>query len=117
MRPACILLVVLLLGCGTTLPLWRAPIEMRAPDDEVAAALGDSYRGPTPVVDPAPALEPPEPTSVRPCCAFGDDFKIVYGVVPIPGYELHNMRGLEDVGLHKYNVGLLGLKRENNGLV
>jgi hypothetical protein len=105
------------------MPLWRASIEMRAPDAEVAAALGDAYRGPTYVFDPTAIPEPPEPSNLRPCCAFGDDFKIVYGVVPIPGYVLHNMRGPEDVGPHKYNAGFIeslpreNPDRENNGLV
>ncbi len=123
-----VLLVSALLGCAgcTTIPLWRAPVERRAPDADVAAALGDSYGGPKHAFDPASIPEPPEPTNLRPCCAFGDDFKIVYGVVPIPGYVLHNMRGPGEVGPHRYNVGLLesvaseepgGLERENNGLV
>ena len=95
-------------GCGT-LPQWRAAAEMRAPDKEVAAALGDTYGGPARVADPAATgREPPEPTKLRPCCAFGDDFKITYGVIPIPGYVLRNMRGLEEVGPHKYNMGVLG---------
>ncbi len=117
-----------LLGCAgcATIPQWRTSVEMRAPDKDVAAALGDAYGGTTRVVEPAVGPELREPTKLRPCCAFGDDFKIVYGVVPIPGYVLHNMRGPEDVGPHKYDVGVLdsvesddpgGLERENNGLV
>jgi len=126
--PTGVLLVSALLGCAgyATIPLWRVPVEVRAPDDDVAAALGDSYGGPTHGFDPAAIPEPPEPTNLRLCCVFGGDFKIVYGVVPIPGYVLHNMRGPEEIGPHKYNVGLLesvsseepgGLERENNGLV
>jgi hypothetical protein len=126
--PARVLFIAAFLGCAgsETIPLWRAPIEASAPDANVAAALGDSYGGPRHGFDQAAIREPPEPTNLRPCCLFGDDFKIVYGGVPIPGYVLHNMRGPEEVGPHKYNVGLLesvsseepgGLTRENNGLV
>jgi hypothetical protein len=122
------LLASALLGCAgcATIPRWLAPVELRAPDEDVAAALGDFHRGPTRASEPAATAAPPEPTNLRPCCAFGDDFKIVYGVVPIPGYVLHNMRGPEDVGPHMYNAGLFesvsseepgGLTRENNGLV
>ena len=113
-------------GCATP-PQWRAPSDVRAPDKEVAAALGDTYAGRTRVAEPTAAWgEPPEPRNLRPCCAFGDDFKITYGVIPIPGYVLRNLRGLEDVGPHKYDMGVLGsapsadpggLERENNGLL
>ena len=98
-----------LLGCAgcAAIPLWQATPEARAPDRTVAAALGDSYRGPTRAFDPAAIPKPPEPTHLRPCCAFGADLKVEIGVVPVPGFALDNIRGLEDVGPHKYNIGVL----------
>ncbi len=126
--PAGVLLVAAILGCAghATNPLWRVPVEVRAPDDDVAAALGDSSGASTHAFDPAAIPEPPEPTNIRPCCMFGDDLRIVYAGIPIPGYVLDNVRGPEEIGPHKYNAGLLesisseepgGLTRENNGLV
>jgi hypothetical protein len=52
--------------------------------------------------------------------------KVDVGVVPVPGFALDNMRGLDDVGPHKYDIGLFessssadpaALARENNGLL
>jgi len=117
--------LVTCVGCAV-IPLWRATAEARAPDSAVAAAIGDPYRGATRVFDPAAIPQPPEPTHLRPCCAFGADLKVDVGVVPVPGFVLDNMRGLDDVGPHKYDIGLFessssadpgAIARENNGLL
>ena len=127
--PSAYLLWLALVGCSgcAAIPLWRATPEVRAPDNVVAAALGDSWRGAIPAVAPAAAtLEPPEPTNLRPCCAFGTDLRVHIGFVPVPGFALDNMRGLEDVGPHRYDIAPLGssssaepgaLADENNGLL
>ena len=123
-----ILLLSALLECAgcAAIPLWRTTAEGRAPDSTVAAAMGDSYLGPTPVFDPATIPTPPEPINLRPCCAFGADLQVAIGTVPVPGFALDNMRGPEDVGPHKYNIGLLetssseeagAIAGENNGLI
>ncbi|HYC53662.1 MAG TPA: DUF4056 domain-containing protein [Candidatus Binatia bacterium] len=113
-------------GCARMIPQWRAPAEVRAPDAAVAAALGDSYRGATTVFDPSSIPVVPEPTNLRPCCAFGADLKVAVGAVPVPGFSLDNIRGPEDIGPHKFNIGLFEtatdeerglIQRENNGLV
>jgi len=112
-------------ACSTFLA-WRAPAEVRAPDTAVASALGDAYQSPAPAFDPWAIPVPPEPGNLRPCCAFGADLRLAVGVVPVPGFTLSNIRGPEELGPHKYNVGVLGISssdtpgaigRENNGLV
>lgn len=117
-----------LLGCTgcAAIPLWHSSAEVRVPDSVVAAAMGDSYRGPAHVFDPAGIPDPLEPTNLRPCCAFGADLKVQIGVVPIPGFALDNMRSFDEVGPHKYNIAPLessssqmpgDIADENNGLI
>jgi hypothetical protein len=108
------------------MPLWKAPPEVRAPDRSVATALGDAYRGVSTPFDPRAIPLPPEPTRLRPCCVLGTDLQVALGTVPVPGFTLDNMRGPEDLGPHKYNVGMFAIGssdesgvwgRENNGEV
>lgn len=89
-------------------------------------ALGDGYRGAIPALDPSSIPLPPEPTNLRPCCAFGADLRIAVGAIPLPGFSLSNIRGPEELGPHKYNVGIMTVgsskngrifETENNGLV
>jgi hypothetical protein len=103
-------IALLTLACA---PKWKTG--MLVDSREVARALGD-----TADVDPAPfdpkgvpQFEPPK--KVRPCCAFGEDLKAEVGPVPVPIYEMANLRGLDEIGPHGYDKG--DLTRENNGLV
>jgi hypothetical protein len=126
--PAALIAALLLrplAGCAST-PQWRSSSAMRAPDRDVALALGDEHGVPVRSFDPASVPDPPEPTNLRPCCAFGADLKVHLGVVIVPGFALDNMRGLADVGPHRYNVAPLrsssstdpdALADENNGLL
>ncbi len=122
---ACVLALLWNGGCAT-ISAWRAPAEVRAPDTAVAAAIGDTYPSATPEFDPGLIPLPPEPTNLRPCCAFGADLRVAVGLIPVPGLTLGNIRGPKDLGPHKYNVGLLAntssnasglLESEENGLV
>jgi len=122
---AALLLAQASAGCAT-IPLWLAPDEVRAPDFIVSAALGDTYGGHTQGFDPESIPLPPEPTNLRPCCAFGADLQVAVGAVPVPGFSLSNMRDADDIGPHKYNIWLFEtatreekrqIRRENNGLV
>jgi len=45
------------------------------------------------------------PSSLRPCCAFGDAQRLDLGPVPVPGVELENVVGLPDLGEHQYDNG------------
>ena len=99
---------------------------MRAPDAEVAAALGDtSHQDDSDLVpEDIPGIK--YPRALRPCCAFGHDLKVEVGRVSVPGVEIGNILGPGDVGPHRYDNGFLSLEAsdprgfvddENNGLV
>lgn len=119
---------LVLLGAGgcAAMPLWRSSAQRRVPDRLVAAALGDAWRVPAGGTEKAAIPDPPEPANLRPCCAFGADLRVHLGFVVVPGFSLDNMRGLEDVGPHRYNIAPLewsssqdpgALSSENNGLL
>ncbi|MGH2901022.1 MAG: DUF4056 domain-containing protein, partial [Solirubrobacteraceae bacterium] len=108
------------------LPQWEVPSNLRAPDVDVAAALGDNTSEST---QPFVAEDIPEiayPRSLRPCCAFGTDLEVEVGFVSVPGVELANLLAPEDIGPHRYDNGYLSLQRgdprgavgaEHNGLI
>jgi len=106
---------------------WEVARDVRAPDVDVADALGDTAidnvaRSPS-------ASDIPEiayPRALRPCCAFGADLQVEVGRVPVPGVEIGNLIAPEKIGPHRYDNGYLSLQRgdprgvvddENNGLV
>ncbi|MCL1066385.1 DUF4056 domain-containing protein [Shewanella olleyana] len=66
------------------------------------------------------------PTSVRPCCAFGNAQKVKLGAMTIPFYRHANTISLEELGAHAYEAGSFshqksapdeGRSGENNGIV
>ncbi|WP_228768534.1 DUF4056 domain-containing protein [Shewanella sp. TC10] len=66
------------------------------------------------------------PTSVRPCCAFGNGQKVKLGAMTIPFYRHANTISLEDLGAHAYEAGSFshqksapdeGRSGENNGII
>ncbi len=69
----------------------------------------------------------PAPRRLRPCCAFGTSLHVRLMSIWVPGLELPNVIGLEDLGPHNYDNGALALEasrpggaivtNENNGLV
>lgn len=103
-------LVLLTSACA---PKWKTG--MLVDTREVARALGDTAEVESAPFDPkgVPVFEPPK--KVRPCCAFGEDLKAEVGPIPVPIYEMANLRGLDEIGPHGYDKG--ELTRENNGLV
>ena len=52
----------------------------------------------------------PEPRRLRPCCIFGDEVGVGLGPLPVPGYEVSNVLGIDDLGTHVYNHGALTLQ-------
>ena len=99
---------------------------MRAPDEDVAAALGDtSHQNDSELsAEDIPVIA--YPGSLRPCCAFGLDLRVKLDAVPLPGVEIGNVLGPDGVGPHRYNNGFLSLEvadprgfvdEESNGLV
>lgn len=64
------------------------------------------------------------PDGLRPCCAFGHNLKTKLFGIPIPFFSINNLLDSKHLGEHLYNDGsqfaitkLLGLSKENNGLV
>lgn len=68
----------------------------------------------------------PAPSSLRPCCAFGDAQHVDLGPVPVPGVQLDNVVALPDLGEHQYDNGAAPIgsdderrvfETERNGLI
>jgi len=45
------------------------------------------------------------PSSLRPCCAFGDAQRVDLGPVPVPGVTLENVVSIPELGEHQYDNG------------
>ena len=98
--------------------------EHRASAPLIAAAFGDPGRahGSSPVVASTPELR--TPVHVRPDSVFALDTKSD-GSASTPAFEAENIRGLDDLGPHRYDSGVLSLagddpraaSGEHNGLV
>jgi len=121
---AALLLAAFAAGCERD--RWEAGEAMRAPDADVAAALGDTSHQDDSDLSPQDIPVIQYPRSLRPCCAFGHDLKVSVDAVAVPGIEIGNILGPDDVGPHRYDNGFLSLETsdprgfvddENNGLV
>ena len=120
---------ILLLGCTLIAcqeERWSAGENIRAPDADVAAALGDTAHQNSAGLAASDIPEIDYPGALRPCCAFGADLKVALGAVPVPGVEIANLLGPADPGPHRYDNGYISLNRadargivddENNGLI
>jgi hypothetical protein len=91
-------------GCATVEPKWTGEGQ-RAEDTVFLREL---------LSETVPDI--PAPSRLRPCCAFGSGIKVRIGPVPVPGIVLDNIIGPEDVRTHRYDNGLVSLKRGDDGL-
>jgi hypothetical protein len=64
-------------------------------------------------LSPAEVPEIPPRARLRPCCAFGADLRVRVGAMPVPGYEIGNLRGPADLGKHTYDSGVVTLSRDS----
>ena len=103
----------LLAACGAG---WQADPDLLAPPRRVAAALGDPLRPGEDQIDPTgiPVLEPP--THVRPCCQLGMDQRVKLGGAEVPGYRRPNVTGVDELGNHSYDSGLVPLTADEHGV-
>ncbi len=123
------LLVIAVLAIGTACaraPRWTV---QERPTPELAAILldGGSDHALDRVPDPSLIPQVPIPERLRPCCAFGTDLRVKVGAVPVPGFRIGNLMGLDEIGPHTYDSGAftrssyrgrLGKSRtESNGLI
>ena len=115
---------LLVLGCERD--RWEESALLRAPDEDVAAALGDTSHQNDSALSAQDIPVIAYPGSLRPCCAFGLDLRVKLDAVPLPGVEIGNILGPDSVGPHRYNNGFLSLEisdprgyvdDESNGLV
>jgi len=121
---ACLALVTVFLGCDKQ--RWHIKDDVRARDAAVAAALGDTFRTNDHGLAATDIPEIAYPRSLRPCCAFGADYKVAVGAVPVPGLEIGNLLDLAHLGAHRYDNGFISINasdprgfvdNENNGLI
>ncbi len=121
-----LLLLATLLAAGCEPERWEESESARAPDEDVAAALGDTSHQNDSELSAQDVPVIPYPRSLRPCCAFGLDLKVKLDAVPLPGVEIGNILGPDTVGPHRYDNGFLSLEisdprgfvdEESNGLV
>jgi len=114
MRSAVRLLVVVLVlsGAACTVPgRWVASPDP-SPDDactlmcaeELAALEHEILASELPRIPPRKGM--------RPCCVFGGDVRVRVGPIPIPGFRMVNVIGVDDMGPHAYDSGLLRVGRE-----
>ena len=57
----------------------------------------------------------PVPRHLRPCCAFGTGLHVRLMSIQVPGLELTNIIGLEDLGPHNYDNGALAFEASRPG--
>ena len=57
----------------------------------------------------------PMPRGLRPCCAFGSGLQVELGFVPVPMLSLTNVVGVEDLGPHQYDHGIISLEQSRPG--
>ncbi|MBW2726870.1 MAG: DUF4056 domain-containing protein, partial [Deltaproteobacteria bacterium] len=98
------LLLVAALGCACAGPKW----------DENTTIDPDAVFLREILVDVVPDV--PAPSHLRPCCAFGSGIRVRLGPIPVPGVLLENIIGPEDVGVHRYDNGLMSLRKGEDGL-
>ena len=103
---------LLALAC-TAPPRWMkndAPTQQDLATLLGANELKELYRD----ISPAEVPELPRRTRLRPCCAFGVDLRVKVGAIPVPGYEIGNLRGPADLGRHTYDSGAMTLSPSPN---
>jgi hypothetical protein len=120
----CAIAATCLFGCYHA--RWHVSRHVRAPEADVAAALGDTTSQASLGLEPADIPNIAFPQALRPCCAFGVDLKVELHRVPIPGVELTNTVDPAELGRHRYDNGYLSMSaddprgivdEERNGLV
>jgi hypothetical protein len=57
----------------------------------------------------------PMPKGLRPCCAFGANLEVELGPVPVPMVSLTNVIGVDDLGPHQYDHGVITFEQSRPG--
>ena len=121
--------VLLVMGVAASLgscvhaPKWTV---QRAVTPEMVAHMLDQPSAIDSDLKPEEVPAIPVRTHLRPCCAFGTNLQASLGPVPIPLFSMGNIIGLDQVGPHKYDSGVLviagsskknAFTKENNALI
>ena len=116
---------MLLLGCAPS-SQWRTE---SVPGEGAADILLESADPSGMIHEITPEEIPfiPLRKRLRPCCAFGSELRARVGPIPVPFYTIPNVIGLDDLGRHTYDSGVLllrmaeeaevALNEERNGLI
>lgn len=107
-------------------PRWSAPDRPEYMDVQALLEAADSsavFRS----LHPSELPDIPAPTHFRACCAFGSNLRVRIGRMPVPGFDLTNVLGPDQLGHHYYDNGMVQRRRtreqsgegerERNGLV
>jgi hypothetical protein len=66
-------------------------------------------------VQPEDIPQIPVPRHLRPCCAFGTALRVSLMSMPLPGFELANVVGVDDLGPHNFDNGALAFEASRPG--
>jgi hypothetical protein len=94
------IVVVAVLAAGRD-QRWAMSAALRNEDLDAAFFAGK---------DAKQIAEVPEPTSLRPCCIFGNDVGAQLGSIPVPGYEIAYTLEVNTLGTHQYNKGTVAFE-------
>jgi len=92
-------LALLSSGCEQKWDMTQRPVRDAETDSAFFAGLNSEA-----------IVEVPEPTSLRPCCVFGNDVGVEIAGARLPGYEIQNVLDIEGLGTHQYNKGAVAVR-------
>jgi len=96
---ATLVLALLSFGCEQKWDITQRPVRDEEADSAFFAGLNSDE-----------IFDVPEPTSLRPCCIFGNDIGVQIGGTRVPGYEVQNVLDISGLGEHQFNKGAVAVK-------
>lgn len=104
------LLLSLLAGCATA-QKWSgdAPVTGDLVAREISPELSDDE------LHAADVPDIPLPRHLRPCCAFGTGLRVTLMSLPVPGVELANVTGVDELGAHQFDNGTIAFESSRPG--
>ena len=103
-------LLLLLSACGAE-QKWSAS-DVGVSPDILAREISPELARP---VQPEDIAAIPPPGHLRPCCAFGTGLHVSLMSLTVPGVQLTNVIGLDDLGPHNYDNGALAFEASRPG--
>jgi hypothetical protein len=81
--------------------------------DVIAREISPELSGGELLAEDVPSI--PLPRRLRPCCAFGTDLRVTLMSFAVPGIELSNVIGVDDLGPHQFDNGTLAFESSRPG--